>query len=269
MLLDEVTLDRIAEWFGQFGTDVQYLRVHFHRFVKTHEFFAQGSKPREVVLDIGAHWLHNAFFYANDGHELHCVDAPITMRHAYVKKAAEAMGATLHISKYLEFGDGISDLPENSVDTVLMCEIIEHLTFNPIPLWAAIYRVLKPEGRVIVTTPNANYWVKLCAQFRRLTRGEGIGIELEQILSAGTYGHHWKEYTVGELTRYFEMLSPDFHVARATTIQINPVITRPPDHAMPFALGEQMHRDNIFMEVKLRAKDRGIVIKPPWIPQYE
>lgn len=43
-----------------------------------------------------------------------------------------------------------------------------------------------------------------------LLTGPGIGTTVEDILSFGTYGHHWKEFSPAELKRYFEMLSPDF-----------------------------------------------------------
>lgn len=263
-LLDEVTVDSTTRWFAQFVTDEYYLRGHFNRFKLTKEFVLEDIRAPEEMLEVGAHWLHNAFFFANEGHLLHGVDAPNTMRNPAVQAAARAMGATLHVANHLELGDGIRDFDENSMDTVLMCETIEHLAFNPIPLWTEIYRVLKPGGRIVITTPNANQWSKRKAQIRRLFRGAGAGIEVSEIFAAGTFGHHWKEYTAGELSEYFKALSPDFEVARTKFVNIG----EPPPRRRAAILGEEFYADMIFMEIALPAKARGVVLRAPWLPQY-
>jgi 2-polyprenyl-3-methyl-5-hydroxy-6-metoxy-1,4-benzoquinol methylase len=263
-LLNELTLETVTDWFTPFHTDEPYLRIHFNRFKITRDFVLDRSGSSEDILDIGAHWLHNAFFYANEGHRVHCVDAPNTMRKEGVQAAARAMDATLHVCKRLEFGDGVNEMDQNSIDTVLMCETIEHLAFNPIQLWTEIYRVLKPGGRIVVTTPNANQWSKRYTQLRRLLAGQGIGIEVAHVLDTGTFGHHWKEYTAGELSQYFAALSPDFRVSRTTFAHLG----RVPPRAMSFSLGEEICGDLIFMEVTVPQKSRGIVIRPPWVPQY-
>ncbi len=37
---------------------------------------------------------------------------------------------------------------------VLATEIIEHLPFNPYPILSETFRVLKPKGKLILSTPN-------------------------------------------------------------------------------------------------------------------
>jgi SAM-dependent methyltransferase len=46
--------------------------------------------------------------------------------------------------------------PSNHFDTVLCCEILEHLTQDPMQMMAEIHRILKPGGILILTTPNAS-----------------------------------------------------------------------------------------------------------------
>ena len=43
---------------------------------------------------------------------------------------------------------------DNTFDVVLYCEIIEHLLMNPVHTLREIHRVLKPNGKLVVTTPN-------------------------------------------------------------------------------------------------------------------
>jgi SAM-dependent methyltransferase len=45
--------------------------------------------------------------------------------------------------------------PDATFDVVLFAELIEHLAINPVWALAEIHRVLKPDGRLILTTPNA------------------------------------------------------------------------------------------------------------------
>jgi SAM-dependent methyltransferase len=45
--------------------------------------------------------------------------------------------------------------PDATFDVVVFAEMIEHLAINPVWTLAEIHRVLKPDGHLIVTTPNA------------------------------------------------------------------------------------------------------------------
>jgi 2-polyprenyl-6-hydroxyphenyl methylase/3-demethylubiquinone-9 3-methyltransferase len=269
-LLSGLSLGTVENWFAQFGhTDEGYLRAHFLRYQKTKAFALRAAREGPLsILDVGAHWLHNAYFYARDGHHVHCVDAANTFRVPSVARAAEAMGAVLYPSARLEFGDGISEISESAIDLVLFCEIIEHLAFNPIPLWKQIYRVLKPGGRIIVTTPNANYWPRLKANMECLLSKDGWGVTVNDIMTMGTFGHHWKEYTLNELREYFLKLSDDFGVSSYQFDDIQPQRLAPPSN-LPFDFTEDVRHDNIFLEVTLTAKTEGISIEPPWLPQYD
>jgi SAM-dependent methyltransferase len=45
--------------------------------------------------------------------------------------------------------------PDESFDTVLCCELIEHLFEDPMHMMSEINRILKPGGHLVLTTPNA------------------------------------------------------------------------------------------------------------------
>jgi 2-polyprenyl-6-hydroxyphenyl methylase/3-demethylubiquinone-9 3-methyltransferase len=247
LFANENDKDAVLQWFSRFGqTDTDYFHAHYERFRKTKKFAIGPASDHMTILDIGAHWLHNAFFYANEGHEVYCVDAPNTMRLPAVMRMAEAMKAQLHVAKHLEFGDGISEIADSSVDIVLFCEIIEHLSFNPLLLWKQIFRVMREGARIIVTTPNAASPERLKRNIARLRKSGEWGPTIDEIFTNGTFGHHWKEFTAAELTEYFLRLSPDF----SCNIQ-------------------QPLSDTIFAEIRLPHKQHGIALSPPWIPLYE
>ena len=61
----------------------------------------------------------------------------------------------------LAIADVQSKLPfaDASFDTAFMCDVIEHL-HNPIAALQEVRRVLRPRGRLLLTTPNANSIVR-------------------------------------------------------------------------------------------------------------
>ena len=67
-------------------------------------------------------------------------------------------------------------LQSNSFDLILFTEIIEHLTFNPVDMWKGIYRILKPGGKIIVTTPNYYYLGQTVKRWLRIFNCMGGGI---------------------------------------------------------------------------------------------
>jgi 2-polyprenyl-6-hydroxyphenyl methylase/3-demethylubiquinone-9 3-methyltransferase len=270
-LTDDESLEGVISWFAQFGTThVDYLRAHYARYLQTRDFTLSpaASDARFEILDVGAHWLHNAFFYANRGHHLIVMDAPDTLERSPVKQAAKMMGADIRPTRRMEKADGLVGLPDNSVDIILFCEVIEHLAFNPIPFWKQAYRVLRPGGHIIITTPNAFYHRSLSQRIQRLFQGECIGLPVSEILSVGTYGHHWKEFTLAELRSYFSYLSPDFDSSRSR------MIYHPGDEELPITddlekvISQKIdvRAYNIFLDVALPTKAQGIQVAPRWEP---
>ena len=86
---------------------------------------------------------------------------------------------------------------DESFDTALLCEVIEHLIKDPVFQLAEIARVLRPGGRLILTTPN----VARRNNRVRLAEREGIYDPYSQY---GPHGRHNREYTAAEL---FELVS--------------------------------------------------------------
>jgi 2-polyprenyl-3-methyl-5-hydroxy-6-metoxy-1,4-benzoquinol methylase len=44
--------------------------------------------------------------------------------------------------------------PAESFDLVLLCEVLEHLQYSPMPMLREIHRVLRPGGSLFISTPN-------------------------------------------------------------------------------------------------------------------
>jgi SAM-dependent methyltransferase len=98
-------------------------------------------------------------------------------------------------------------LPNAQFDLVIMCETLEHLNFNPLPVIKELNRVTKPGGLLYLTVPN-----QLSAGNRlRLLRGEVIQVSIEEFyqqLDLRTnmiVGPHWREYSKSCL---YQLLEP-------------------------------------------------------------
>lgn len=81
---------------------------------------------------------------------------------------------------------------ENQFDVVLFCEVLEHLQADPVKVLREIKRILKPDGHLILTTPN----VGRLENVARLVAGENI---YDPYSGYGPYGRHNREYNKHEL----------------------------------------------------------------------
>jgi SAM-dependent methyltransferase len=81
---------------------------------------------------------------------------------------------------------------DEAFETVLFCEILEHLIEDPVAVLAEINRVTKMGGHLIITTPN----VARAENVSRLLSGENI---YDPYSGFGPYGRHNREYTLKEL----------------------------------------------------------------------
>jgi len=205
-------IEKFIDYFGD-STDVEYLKIHYSRFCITQELaYEQWDWERADILDIGAHWLHQSVLYALDGHRVTATDFSNPLDDPAVRRIASDHNVNLLAYQDLSSERVFDELDDDSMDVILFCEILEHITFNPVDMWKAIYRVLRPGGRIIITTPNYYFPKSIFPSIPRFLLGWGSGISVSDILHKRTYAPHWKEFTKKELRSYFELLSTDFAV---------------------------------------------------------
>ena len=249
---------KFLEPFGH--TDKDYLRAHFSRFAGTFRKFSQGwnRDGDAVVLDVGAHWLHQSLLFAKNGFSVTAADFPATMDQPAVRSLSEEFNIELLPYSEIHSGDAFAQVPDNSVDILLFTEILEHITFNPIQFWQEVYRVLKPKSRIVLTTPNYYSADGRAWDLKRFLSGFGGGISNQDILQTLTLGHHWKEYSLKEVCAYFRYLSSDFHITRACLV----------DEKIQEIEGWRRYKKlllpQIYCEIDLMQKLKGIEVAPTW-----
>ena len=99
-----------------------------------------------------------------------------------------------HELGYLNVNTELAKLPftDQSFDCILFCEVLEHLTIDPVFTLLELHRVLKPSGHLILTTPN----VARLENVARLMAGANL---YDPYSGYGPYGRHNREYTRHEL----------------------------------------------------------------------
>jgi SAM-dependent methyltransferase len=82
--------------------------------------------------------------------------------------------------------------PDDHFDVILFCEVLEHMTNDPMAALMEIRRVLKPRGQLILTTPNI-----VCANnVLKIVQGKNVN---DRYSAYGPYGRHNREYTANEV----------------------------------------------------------------------
>lgn len=80
--------------------------------------------------------------------------------------------------------------PESSFDAVLLNEVLEHLMYPPAFLFNEIRRVLKPNGRLLLTTPNPAALSKIF----RLMRGQNNEPNIDLFMQEETFTYKGRTF---------------------------------------------------------------------------
>lgn len=191
------------------GGPASYVVRHRHEYIRTVRDvieFRPADAGRPVrVLELGAFFGVCCIALAKLGYTVTAADAP------------EFMTQPEQVERYGRHGVAISGvrleeylLPfaDEAFDVVIMCEVLEHLNFNPLPLLKEINRILSPGGLFYLALPNA------ASIYNRvkLLRGEMIGFDVQEFFeqldprSSEIVNGHWREYTQAEIRRLLEPL---------------------------------------------------------------
>lgn len=196
---------------AQDGGDAPYLDRQSARYMRSVARIKELYPPPRRILDIGSHYLHQAVLLHLLGYELFGLDIELFTRAPFIEERAKATSIQNFTCNNLEKGDFLPQFL-NSFDLIVFTETLEHITFNPINFWKRVYELLAENGAIYLTTPNSIRATAFMKAMFRLISGAGIGITVGDIFETITYGHHWKEYSAGEIRDYFGRLSPDFEV---------------------------------------------------------
>ena len=137
--------------------------------------------------------------------------------------------------------------PDDSFDYVVFCEVLEHMTHDPLRSMLELKRVLKQGGTMILTTPNAARLENISAFL------EGRNM-YDPFSAYGPYGRHNREYTRHEL--HMLMTHCGFEVEASFTGNVHPDI--------PLGQADASTLNRLIGQVRHREHDLGQYLFTRW-----
>lgn len=203
---------------GSMGELEGYARQDCDRFLYT---LAQLPPGRAKVLEVGSNpyfttALIRKFRPDLEVTSLNYFGGPIEWRKQTVEHAVyEGSGQESFTVDYLNINIETDALPfeDDAFDIVLYCEVVEHMTNDPVVSLAHLKAVLRPGGLMIVTTPN----VARLENVARLISGANI---YDPYSGYGPYGRHNREYNRHELHKLLNYCG--FSVDVSFTADVHP-----------------------------------------------
>lgn len=189
----------ISDVNGEFAN---YSRYHSERLALDFEWIAETVNNTSSILEIGGYPFFLTSALKDHGYEIQTIDK-LTLPASRLadQLGLQITGCDIEIEK-LPFADG-------SFDEVLLNEVFEHLRIDPIFTMEEIQRVLRPGGRLWLSTPNLrslrgimNFLFKSEAW---AVVGEGVYAQYMNLraqgLAQGMMGHV-REYTSKEVADF-------------------------------------------------------------------
>ncbi|GIV87687.1 MAG: type 11 methyltransferase [Chloroflexus sp.] len=173
-----------------------YFRLHRHRFAAM--LRAMGPAHGAHVLEVGVTPGQFTELLVGAGFRVSGADLdPLTRKALWDRLGVEVRRVHLEREPL--------PYPDASFDWVIFSEVIEHMVYSPLPILREFYRVLRPGGRVLITTPNELYLKSRARAIVRMLLWQSLSTREEfrhQMLLEGEarYTTHSRTYTMSELT---------------------------------------------------------------------
>lgn len=207
----EQTLTQVINEFCESPIDLLGIGDHDaeRRYVKNQYYFYLRTvldvlrycplgKADVKILEIGAFLGIVSICLKRLGYKVTSSEIPIfhkneRLQALYSKNSIELVGLDLRDYK-MPFADAQFDL-------VIMCETLEHLNFNPVPMLYEVNRIEKVGGALYLSLPNIARWDSR----KRLLFGQSIHNPISDFYSQYEQGSnmvvglHWREYSIAEI----------------------------------------------------------------------
>jgi len=192
--------DGDAEYRYLLNARVSYLRTikDVIELFPIREVSAENVPQKKTIMEIGAYLGPVSTTLAEMGFNVTAVDIPKYMSNPRLQEKYHQRGVAI---LPLDLKDNRIPLPSDEFDLVILCETLEHLNFNPLPVLAEINRILKKGGYLYISLPNLTSLVnrlKLLFGYSIFNPIEDFSAQLRSDCNM-IVGIHWREYTREEM----------------------------------------------------------------------
>jgi len=171
-----------------------YFYMHKGRYIKNYNVIKNILKKDEQILDLGSVPCHFIACLQRMQYNVVGIDKDPSRDKKFISQES------LKIHK-CDIEENKLPFKDNSFDVIIFSEIIEHLYVNPIFTLKEIKRILKKDGKLILTSPNG-YSLKRVVKF---LFGKGLGEDpFQQFNKLFLQGHRGpvREYSLKELKSF-------------------------------------------------------------------
>jgi glycosyltransferase involved in cell wall biosynthesis/SAM-dependent methyltransferase len=181
----------------------EYTATHITRLAKTLSLVPPGDSEK-AVLEMGAYMQMTPAlrFKLGYGYVRGCYYGPAgkTDHHKITSETGEAFECDVDL---FDAEKDAFPYEDASFDTVLCCELLEHLTADPMHMMSEIHRVLKPGGALVLSTPNVASLRALHAILNGYHPGFFPAYILPRKEGEEAEARHNREYTPKEVGQLF------------------------------------------------------------------
>ncbi|MFH0840661.1 MAG: class I SAM-dependent methyltransferase [bacterium] len=182
-------LDQVSNYSKKYHQpdDYDYFLFHQHRYLILISFIQKYYQPENRFLDIGSHLHYITLAAKIIGYEVFGIDL-----FEYVEKTKDIAMELEIDNRSVDLGYDKLPFQDNFFNVINFSETLEHFNFHPQKVFNEMFRVLKFEGKVIISTPNLlrlNNRIKLMI-------GQSIHSDLNEKYGSGT---HYREYSSQEI----------------------------------------------------------------------
>jgi SAM-dependent methyltransferase len=234
--VDEIAREVQAFGRGRLpGWEAGYLEYHRRRYQDTLRLLPPGEGRR--LLDVGSFPGHLSALAQARGWDVVGLNNAIEGGGAW-SDFLDRCGERKITIRGCEVEREPFPLPSASIDAVLFCELFEHLHLNPFHTLKEIFRVLRPGGLLVLTTPN----LRRVETLSRLWHGWGaqppVSRAFHELLPSLLYHRHNREYTAHEVTYYLALQGKDLYDFHLDRIYYSDALDAP--HEIPAVLGQRV-----------------------------
>jgi len=184
-----------------------YIQRHRHEYIRTVRDILATASPTtpKRVLEIGSFFGVVCMALKFLGYDVVASDVP-----EYLEIPEQQKRYARHQieTKSVRLEEYVLPFADETFDVIIMCEVLEHLNFNPLPLLKEINRIGKPGSVFYLSLPNGASIYNRKAVAMGQPIGDLVGGFFGQLdpRSSEISNGHWREYTGPEVRRMLEPL---------------------------------------------------------------